>query len=124
MTLDMIDSRNFERSGTSRGASNFFSLSLPFLRSKAQTEAAKPKTSLSTVKLKVELCFQDIDSDTAERLRYKIRGSREVKDLWMLRIDIHQMISRHISQDEAAKRINALLPYFEHWIAAKELTKI
>lgn len=97
---------------------------MPFMRSKAQADAEKNKMSPSKVKLKIELSFQDIDSSEAERLRYKIRSTREVKDLWMLRSDIHQLISRHISQQEAAKRINALLPCFEHWLPARELIKI
>ncbi|MBS7808048.1 hypothetical protein [Variovorax sp. PCZ-1] len=97
---------------------------MPFRRSKAQDEAAKRKMSVSEVKLKVELCFQDIDNKDAERLRYKVRSTREVKELWMLRSDIHQLISRHISQHEAAQRINALLPCFAHWMPAQSLIKI
>ena len=124
MTFDMIRSRGFERSANSRNASSSFGLSLPFLRSKTQTQSEKNKSSVSDVKLQVELCFQDIDSDKAERLRYKIRGTREVKDLWMLRIDVYQLISRDMGQTEAAKRINALLPCFEHWMPEKALVKI
>ena len=99
-------------------------MSLPFSRSKANAQEPKNKMSVSAVKLKVELCFQDIESQEATRLRYKIRSTREVKELWMQRSDIHQLISRHISQQEAATRINALLPCFEHWIPKHALIKI
>lgn len=97
---------------------------MPFMRSKAQAAAAKNKASLSEVKLRLELSFQDVETPEAERLRHKIRGAREVKELWMLRSDIHQLISRQASQQEAAQRINAVLPYFEHWMPAKLLVKI
>lgn len=124
----MLNSSGFGSShkpaGDSRNSSRPFGLSLPFLRSKAQTEAANNKMSLSQIKLQVELCFQDVDGQDAERLRHKIRGMRDVKDLWMLRSDVHQLISRHLGQTEAAKRINALLPIFEHWIPEKSRVKI
>jgi ERCC4-type nuclease len=122
--LAMSKALGFEPSGNSRGNSKSFSISLSFSRSRAKAEAEKNKMTLSNIKLKVELCFQDVDNKDAERLRYKIRSTREVKDLWMLRSDIHQLISRHISQQEAAKRINELLPCFEHWIPEKSLVKI
>lgn len=80
--------------------------------------------SLSNVKLKLELSFQDVESSEADRLRQKVRGAREVKELWMLRSDAHQLISRQISQQEAAVRINALLPCFEQWIPKNSLVKI
>ncbi len=124
MVLMMSNPRDFEPSGNSRSASKSFSISIPFLRSKAQAEAEKNKMSVSEVKLKLELSFQDIESQDADRLRYKIRGSREVKELWMLRSDAHQLISHKISQHEAAERINALLPSFAHWLPAKALVKI
>lgn len=124
MVLMMDNPRDFEPSGNSRSASKSFSISIPFLRSKAQAEAAKNKASVSEVKLQCELSFQDIESPAADRLRHKIRGTREVKELWMLRSDAHQLISQQISQRVAAARINALLPCFEHWMPAKALVKI
>jgi hypothetical protein len=119
----MTKSLGFEPSGNSRSASKSFSLSMPFRRIKS-TEEASSKMTLSQVKLKVELCFQDVDGQDADRLRFKVRGVREVKDLWMLRSDIHQLISRRLSQHVAAERINALLPCFERWIPAHSLVRI
>jgi hypothetical protein len=114
----------FEDSGQSRNGLKSFNISLPFSRSKAGAQAPKTKMTISDVKLKVELCFQDIDSQEATRLRYQVRSTREVQDLWLQRSNIHQLISRHISQQEAAARINALLPCFEHWIPEHALIKI
>jgi predicted component of type VI protein secretion system len=120
----MTKSLGFEPSGNSRSHSKSFGLSMPFMRSKSSIEESGKKLSLSQIKLNVELSFQDIDGQDAERLRYKVRGAREVKELWMLRSDIHQLISRRFSQQEAAQRINALLPSFEHWIPTHTRVKI
>ncbi len=124
MILTMTKALGFEPSGNSRSASKSFSLSMPFLRSKVSREADDKKMTISQVKLNVELSFQDVDGPDAERLRYKVRATREVRELWMLRSDIHQVISRHQSQSEAVQRINALLPYFAGWMPAKSLVKI
>jgi ERCC4-type nuclease len=124
VNLAMSKIVGFEPSGNSRSASKSFSISMSFMRSKSRIEAEKKKMSLSEVKLKVELSFQDVESVDADRLRHKVRAAREVKDLWMLRSDAHQMISRQISQHVAAERINALLPCFEHWMPASSLVKI
>lgn len=124
MILSMSNTRDFEPSGNSRSASKSFSISIPFLRSKAQADAVKNKASLSEVKLRLELSFQDIESAQADRLRHKIRATREVKELWMLRSDAHQLISRQMGQQEAAKRINALLTCFAQWMPEKSLVKI
>jgi hypothetical protein len=120
----MSKALGFESSGNSRSSSKSFSISMPFRLSKSRQDQEKSKMSMSEIKLKVELCFQDLVGSDTDSLRYKIRGAREVKELWMLRTDIHQVISRHISQQEAATRINALLPCFEQWIPAHTLTAI
>jgi hypothetical protein len=119
----MTKSLGFEPSGNSRSASKSFSFSMPFLRSKG-AEEAKSKVTLSKVKLSVELCFQDVHGQEADRMRFKVRSARDVKELWMLRSDIYQLISHHGSQRLAAERINALLPCFEGWIPAHALAKI
>lgn len=124
MILAMTRSSDFEASGHSPASIKSFSLSLPFRRSQERREEQAKKMSLSQVKLQMELCFQDVEGTDADRLRYKIRAVREVKDLWMLRSDVHQLISRQINQQEAAQRINALLPCFAGWIPKHSLVAI
>lgn len=127
MILAMTKILGFDPSGSSdnsRSPSTFLSLSMPFLRSKNSAGAVAEKKTLSQVRLQLELSFQDVETPVAERLRHKIRAAREVKELWMLRSDVHQLVSRQQSQQEAAQRINALLPYFEGWIPAKSLSRI
>jgi hypothetical protein len=115
---------DIEPAGSGRSGSKSFNISLSFRRSQAQDEDQAKKVSLSKIKLAAELSFQDIEGSSADQMRYKIRGAREVMDLWMLRSDIHQLIARKISQQEAAKRINDLLPCFKHWVPKNSLIKI
>ena len=114
----------FENTDNNESTAKPFSISLPFGLSKARNEEEIKKMPISQIKREIELSLQDLEGPDADSLRYKIRSAREVKDLWMLRTDVHQAISRHISQQEAAKRINALLSCFEYWIPAKTLTRI
>jgi hypothetical protein len=58
------------------------------------------------------------------KLQYKVYAARSPKELWMLRSDIYQLVSHSHSQQVAADRINALLPYFENWIPQRQLTRI
>jgi len=80
--------------------------------------------TLSQIKLNLELCIQDLQNGSADRLRYKIRGAREVRELWMLRSDIHQLIAKERDQQEAARAINALLPCFAGWMPPSQMVKI
>ena len=124
MILAMTKSLGFESSGTRPTTSKSFSLSLPFRRSKERSEEQAQKMSLSHIKLQLELSFQDVETQDADRLRHKIRAAREVHDVWMLRSDAHQLISRQLSQQEAAQRINALLPCFAGWMPKASLAAI
>lgn len=94
------------------------------MRSKDSAREPSKKLSLSQIKLQMELTFQDVNGSDAERLRYKLRSAREAKELWLLRSDVHQLISQQVNQKEAAERINALLPCFEGWLPKQSLAKI
>jgi hypothetical protein len=124
MLLAMSSASDFDSSSNSKSKSpsRSFSLSLPFRFSKNKAEAQR--ATLSHIKLRVELSIQDLEGQDAERLRYKIRGTREVSDLWMMRSDVYQLISKRQSQAEAAQRVNALLPLFEGWIPRQQMTQI
>lgn len=124
MNFNMNRFSGFDDSAPSRTESKSSGFSLSFLLSKNKREAQVKKTSVSQIKLQLELSFQDIGGQDAERLRYKVRGSHEARELWMLRSDAYQLIAHHASQQEAASRINKLLPSFEGWLPAKTLVKI
>jgi hypothetical protein len=83
-----------------------------------------PKMSLVQIKLKIESSLQDVAGSEADRQRQKILAARHVQDLWQMRSEVHQLISRQIGQQIASDRINALLPCFAGWIPKHFLVKI
>ena len=86
--------------------------------------AHKGKLPIEQIKQRMELVLHDAQSVQVARLRYKIRATRDVGELWMLRSDMYQVIATLHSQSEAARRINSLLPSFSQWISAKQLSAV
>jgi hypothetical protein len=84
----------------------------------------RQKLSLIQIKLKMESSLRDLEGSDADRQRQKILAARHVQDLWQMRSEVHQMIARHIGQQIASDRINALLPCFAGWIPKHFLVKI
>jgi hypothetical protein len=111
-------------SSDSEQPSRGFSISLAFRFTRSKDKSPKLRMSLQQIKLKFELLIQDVHGVEADRMRYKIRGTREVKDLWLLRSDLHQLIAMKQSQTIASEKINALLPCFAGWLPSKQLSKI
>lgn len=114
----------FDSSTPSRRPSRAFGISLPFSTSLRGEKAVPARMSLSDIKLKMELSLQDVQGATVERLRYKIRAVREVKELWLLRSDVHQLLSKEVNQAAAAQAINDMLPCFLGWLPERQLVKI
>jgi hypothetical protein len=89
-----------------------------------QVPMQKGKLPIEHIKKRMELVLHDMKSEAVDRLQYKIRATRSVNELWMLRSDLYQVIAMLHSQSEAARRINSLLPCFSKWISSKQLTAI
>lgn len=68
--------------------------------------------------------LHDCTGMDTQRVTYKIDLAVTPADLWLLRSDLHQCISRTHDQAEAAWRINALLETFCGWIPAIQLSRI
>jgi hypothetical protein len=92
--------------------------------SAAQAHSNTDKMPMADIKQHMNKSLHDISSIEAERLRYTIRNSGNVNDLWLLRSGLYQTISKYHSQSEAALRINALLPYFKLWIPERQLSRV
>jgi hypothetical protein len=95
---------------------------------KADARAAVARSSakmpIEQIKLRMEQALHDVTGIDIERLHYKIRSTRTVDGLWLLRTDMYQTISKLHSQAEAAARINQLLPCFGQWIATRQMSNI
>jgi hypothetical protein len=82
------------------------------------------KMPIEQIRQRMELALHDVTGIDIERLQYKIRSTRTVDGLWLLRTDMYQTISKLHSQAEAALRINQLLPCFSQWIATRQMSNI
>ena len=85
---------------------------------------ARGKMPLPEIKLQMEDTLHDLPGIESERLKYKIRAARSAHELWMIRSDMYQTISKLRSQTEAALRINQLLSCFKQWMPAQQLAEI
>lgn len=85
---------------------------------------ARGKMPLPEIKLQMEDALHDLPGIESERLKYKIRTARSAHELWMIRSDMYQTISKLRSQTQAALRINQLLPCFKQWMPAQQLADI
>jgi hypothetical protein len=124
MMTVMTAMRDFSRSSKGASDSKSFGVSLSNWLKSPAPKPVKPKMALSEIRLKMELAIQDWHGIEMDRLRHKIRAAATVQDLWLLRGDLHQVISKQTSQQQAADEINALLPCFEGWLPERQLTRI
>ena len=99
----------------------FFSHTVPQLQMPFMTSLRVP---VDQIKLGFSSLLQDCDDLNAQRVNHRINGAVTADELWQLRNELHQCISRLHSQSEAAKRINSLLPMFEGWVPARQRVKI
>ncbi len=96
----------------------------PAVKPALVTTPSGGKLPIAQIKLQMTQVLHDMQGIEAERLRYKINTTITVSELWMVRSNLYQTVAKHHSQSEAALRINALLPSFQGWLPAKQLTPI
>lgn len=83
------------------------------------------KSSLAEVRQQLMTVLEDCLSDVVRwHTEGQILSATSVMDLWLARCDIYQCVAREKGQGEAARRINGLLPLFEGWIPARQLTPV
>ncbi|MDO8372204.1 MAG: hypothetical protein V4639_12445 [Pseudomonadota bacterium] len=79
---------------------------------------------LEQIRHQLHQTLHDCKSVDAQRIIFRINIADTPADLWLLRSDLYQCISRARDQTEAARRINALLDAFSGWLPAAQLTRI
>jgi hypothetical protein len=92
------------------------SLRMPFM--------SDNRVSVAQIKQQLRMLLRDCSDKSAQRVAYRISGALTADELWQIRSELHQCISRRHSQTEAALRINSLLPAFTGWMPARQLMKI
>jgi len=68
--------------------------------------------------------LQQCEGPMCERLHWRIDAACTAHHLWLLRGEIFQLVSREFCQEEAARRINALLPAFSGRVPQRMLTRV
>ena len=86
--------------------------------------AAPVRMPLEQIRHQLHQTLHDCRSVDAQRIIFRINTADTAADLWLLRSDLYQCISRTHDQTEAARRINALLLTFSGWLPAAQLTPI
>ncbi len=90
----------------------------------SNAKTAANRLSLGEVQQILRQTLADCKNMNAQRLIYKINVALTPSDLWLLRSELHQCIAQTHNQSEAAERINALIPAFDGWLPASQLTRI
>jgi hypothetical protein len=90
----------------------------------ASKAAAPARMKLELIKERMQQQLDDFADNAAVRLKYRMSVAHDANDLWLLRSDLYQYISRAHSQLEAGRRVNSLLPCFEGWLGTHQLVKI
>ena len=88
------------------------------------TQAPPAPLPLEQLRQHLRDTLHDCSDTEARRAIFKINNAKTPSELWLLRCDLHQCISRVHSQAEAASRINALLASFRGWVPVAQLTHI
>lgn len=103
-------------------------MAFPSIFAAMRTPAAAPDTPdrmpLEQIRHQLRQTLHDCKSIDTQRIIFRINMADTPADLWLLRSDLYQCISRARDQAEAARRINALLDAFSGWLPAAQLTRI
>ena len=103
-------------------------MAFPSIFAAMRTPPAAPDTPdrlpLEQIRHQLHQTLHDCKSIDAQRIIFRINTADTPADLWLLRSDLYQCISRARDQTEAARRINALLGTFSGWLPAAQLTPI
>ncbi len=78
----------------------------------APMDSAPPLNRLPVVRQEFLGVLQDIDSDDADRLRWRIDQARSLRELWHLRADAFRVVGVAHSQTEAEQRVTVLNRHF------------
>ena len=75
-------------------------------------DAAPPPNRLPAVRMDFMATLADIDSDDADTLRSRIRGTHTLRELWHLRAEIYRVVGVAHRQSEAESRVSLLNCHF------------
>ena len=83
-----------------------------------------PKAHLEQLRLQLQEALEECEGPMCERLRWRIDAACTAQHLWLLRGEIFQLVARQFCQQEAARRVNALLPAFSGSLPERMQTRV
>ena len=83
-----------------------------WLMSPVPGTSAPPLARLPAVKADFAAAMADLTHDEALALARRIECAASLRELWHLRCDLHLLLSRHLSEAEAERR---LVPLHRHF---------
>lgn len=83
-----------------------------------------PRSPMAALRGEMILCIEDCEALDRYKLLRSILRASDGMDLWLLRIDLFQCISRQCGQKEARRRINAMRPSFAQWVPKPMLMEV
>lgn len=83
-----------------------------WLLAPAPQDAAPPANRLPAVRADFMAALADIDSEDADTLRSRIRGTHSLRELWHLRAEIYRVVGVAHRQSEAETRVALLNHHF------------
>jgi hypothetical protein len=87
-------------------------------------EPAPRQESVGELRQRTLALLDDCSGAACERLRQRLQAARCANDLWLARSEIFQQVACQHCEQQAASRINDLLPAFEGWVPQKLLMPI
>jgi hypothetical protein len=89
-----------------------------------ESSTQAPHANLEELRILLHESLLQCDGPMCERLHWRIDAACTAQHLWLLRGEIFQLVSREFCQQEAARRINALLPAFSSRLPERMLTRV
>ena len=89
---------------------------------KGDVELSAP--DLEGLQFQLHQALRECTGPMAQRMRWRIDDTYTVEALWLLREEIFQLVAGEFCQEEAVRRVNALLPAFSGWLPERMLTRV
>ncbi len=86
--------------------------------------SSTPNAELENVREHLLHLLDDCQGTDCERLRWRLHTAESAQDLWLLRGPLFQVVASQHCQQQAAERVNGLVPAFQGLMPARLLSRV
>ena len=83
-----------------------------------------PDADLELVRERLLHLLDDCKGTDCERLRWRLHTAESAQDLWLLRGPLFQVVASQHCQEQAAERVNGLVPAFQGLMPAHLVSRV